>query len=525
MITVYGLHTEQNDFANCGLAVLHPTSAYITEELNGRYDLEIDVPCIHDDPHGDNDSWKYVRVYNILKASNGQLFQINKVQYYTKSGVPYVKAYAPHIWYYLSDMCVFHAESYTEAYWAMVDLFKDRALDPDNGTTWFSHGTGLTDYNFDWSIVGAGERYYKFDYTSLANAILGNSDSICNLWGLEIHRDNFRFSLRPRKEGTSDGAFYLKYGINCTDVKFTYDSSTRKTELHMHDNGGDTAAISYDPSSGLFPHQAISGAYMTYENPSIELLRQDRGIYWDEVSQIKSTWEVNYVDFHLTDHETGYERPLKVGDAGTVEGVDKIDLAIGTAVTDVAAASLVVTGVGNGGNFLVAVHGGDQDLNVVGAGHGGGAVAGGQLHGTEMEAQTLYQLLSLGDQLVECLVGGFGSGELEHFHLVELVATNHATLVSTVRTGLTAEAGGVSEELLGQVSLGQNLVTVDGCQSSFCGGQHVEGAAFGGVVGNLEDFVSKLGELTGSQTALVLQHVGRQDQLVAVCQVGIDKVI
>ena len=335
MITVYGLHTEQNDFANCGLAVLHPTSAYITEELNGRYDLEIDVPCIHDDPHGDNDTWKYVRVYNILKASNGQLFQINKVQYYTKSGVPYVKAYAPHIWYYLSDMCVFHAESYTEAYWAMVDLFTERTRGDDpHGTTWFSHGAGLTDYNFDWSIVGAGERYYKFDYTSLANAILGNSDSICNLWGLEIHRDNFRFSLRPRKEGTSDGAFYLKYGINCTDVKFTYDSSSRKTELHMHDNGGDTTAISYDPILGLFPHQAISGAYMTYENPSIDLLSQDRGIYWDEVSQIKSTWEVNYVDFHLTDHETGYERPLKVGDAGTVED------AIGNKTDDIRIISL-----------------------------------------------------------------------------------------------------------------------------------------------------------------------------------------
>ena len=68
MITVYGLHTEQNDFANCGLAVLHPTSAYITEELNGRYDFEIEVPCLPDD-----DTWQHVKVYNILKASNGQL--------------------------------------------------------------------------------------------------------------------------------------------------------------------------------------------------------------------------------------------------------------------------------------------------------------------------------------------------------------------------------------------------------------------------------------------------------------------
>lgn len=319
MITIHGLHTDQNDFNNCGLAVLHPTSAYITEELNGRYDYELEMPCVPDDNFGNNDSWKHVKVYNIIKASNGQLFQINKVQYYTKNGVPYVKAYAPHIWYYLSDMCVYHAEDSREPYWAMRDLFTERSRTEDTGTTWFSHGRGLTDYTFDWSVEGNGIRYYKYDYTSLANAILGNSDSICNLWGLEIHRDNFRFSMKTRKEGTSDGAFYLKYGLNCTDVKYTDDTSTRKTEVHLHDNGGNVWAESYVPDLGLFPHQAISGVYMTYDSPSIEKLGQDLDIYWNEVSQSTYSWEVNYVDFHLTDRETGYERPLKVGDAGTVE--------------------------------------------------------------------------------------------------------------------------------------------------------------------------------------------------------------
>lgn len=319
MITIHGLHTEQNDFNNCGLAVLHPTSAYITEELNGRYDYEIEVPCIHDDPYGNNDSWKHIKKYNILKASNGQLFQINQVQFYTRNGVPYVKAYAPHIWYYLSDMCVYHAEASKNAYDAMADLFTEK--NEDGGTTWFSHGLGLTDYNFDWrtGIDIAGDKNYKFDFVSLANAILGNSDSICNIFGLEIHRDNFRFSLRTRKEGTSDGAFYLKYGINCTDVRFTEDVSERITDLHLHDNVGNIFETSIRPDSGLLPHQSINGAYMTYENPSLEALAQDMWIYWYEVSEIKYNWEVSYVDFHLTDKETGYERPLKVGDGGTVE--------------------------------------------------------------------------------------------------------------------------------------------------------------------------------------------------------------
>ena len=322
MITIHGLHTAQGDFGNCGLAVLKPTSAYITEELNGLYQYELEMPCIPDDPYGSNDSWKHVKVYNIIKASNGQLFQISKVQYFTKNGVPYLKAIAPHIWYYLADMLVYHADDTREAYWAMRDLFTERSRlpDPEVGTTWFSHGTGLTDYTFDWDVDGSsGLRKYSFDYVSLANALLGNSDSIANLWGLEIHRDNFRFSMRPRKEGTSDGAFYLKYGLNCTDVKYMDDISERRTEVRFHDNGGNVDSKSYIPDAGTFPHQSIYGAYFSYENPGNgELLDRDLELYWDAVCNPKYTWEVSYVDFKKTSRANGYERELKVGDGGTL---------------------------------------------------------------------------------------------------------------------------------------------------------------------------------------------------------------
>ncbi|MBR6837057.1 MAG: hypothetical protein IKM72_13785 [Oscillospiraceae bacterium] len=331
MITIHGLHTEQDDFNNCGLAVLHPTSAYITEELNGRYDYEIEVPCIHDDPYGNNDSWRHIKKYNILKASNGQLFQINNVQFYTNNGVPYVKAYAPHIWYYLSDMLVYHAEGNESLYYCMENLFTERTRlpEPEVGTTWFSHGAGLTDYDFSNHVTQHYKLYippeesdirrYKYDYISLASAILGNSDSVCNLWNVELHRDNFNWSLMRRKEYTTDGAFYLKYGLNCKEVKFTEDVSKRITEIRMYDNGGDGFANSIRPDAGLFPHQSIWGTYMTYEEPSMDALRQDMWAYWYDASEITYNWEVNYVDFHLTDRETGYERQLRVGDAGTVE--------------------------------------------------------------------------------------------------------------------------------------------------------------------------------------------------------------
>ena len=141
-----------------------------------------------------------------------------------------------------------------------------------------------------------------------------------------------------------------------------------------------------------------------------------------------------------------------------------------------------------------------------------------------MEAQTLHQILGLAHQLLKGRVGILGAGELEHFHLVELVAAHHAPLVGVAGTGLPAEAGGVGEELPGQLGFGKNLVPVDGAKSGFRGGQHIVDAVVGGV-GNLIDLVGKLGELTGRLAALVLQHVGRQDELVAVGDVAVDEVV
>ena len=134
--------------------------------------------------------------------------------------------------------------------------------------------------------------------------------------------------------------------------------------------------------------------------------------------------------------------------------MDELGLAgLFPAEADVAPAGLIISGVGYRGYLLVAVHGGDQDFNIVGTGHGGGAVACRQLHGAEMQTQSGNQIFRLGDQLVEGRVGILRLAELEHLHLVKLVAANHATLVGPVGTGLPAEAGSVGEQLLGQVSL------------------------------------------------------------------------
>ena len=204
--------------------------------------------------------------------------------------------------------------------------------------------------------------------------------------------------------------------------------------------------------------------------------------------------------------------------------MDELDLAVGPAEADIAPAGLIIPGVGYGGNLLVAVHGGDLNFNVVGSGHGGGAIARRQLHGAEVEAQALHQILGLTHQLIEGGVGILGPGELEHLHLVELVAPDHASLVGPVGAGLPAEAGGVGEELSGKLRLRQDFIPVNRGQSGFGGGEHIVDPVVGWV-GDFVYLVGELGELTGGLAALVLQHMGRQDELIAVGDVGVDEVV
>lgn len=330
MICIYDKHTPQDGFDNLGLRILNPLSAYINEELNGRYNYEITCPMVPDD-----DSWTFIKPFNIIKSSTGQLFQIDKVVTSTSGGVPVITAYADHIWYYLADMFVIHAEDTRDAWFAMKHIFTELKRPSETGgafdfsndkATLFSHGAGLTDYNFDWSVQLDGMHYYKFDCVSLAYAILGSSESIVNQWEGYLHRDNFRFSInKEAKEGSIDNAFELLYGINCTEVKCTYDFSGQITE-HWGFGREFTQwyGVSVQPDAGFYPHQVITAARYVVPSDTSEI-RPLAQRYYSENHPPHKTYEVNFVDPKGTSFEQsewGVLRGLKVGDRGYVTSLD-----------------------------------------------------------------------------------------------------------------------------------------------------------------------------------------------------------
>ena len=130
------------------------------------------------------------------------------------------------------------------------------------------------------------------------------------------------------------------------------------------------------------------------------------------------------------------------GQAGAVEGVEELRLAGGLPQeAHVAPAGLVIPGRWTRRRPPCTPAWRDLDLNVVGPSHGGRAVPSGQLHGAEVEAQALHQVLRLGDQLVEGVVGVLGAGELEHLYLIKLMAPDHALPSARAEPASPPEAG------------------------------------------------------------------------------------
>ena len=249
---------------------------------------------------------------------------IHKIDYSMKNGVPYLRAYANHIWYYLADMLTVECIGRNVAYAAVNHLFEPRDAE-GHGCTWFSGGTGLTTYTFSpWVNPELDTVFdYKYKNVTLASALLGNSDSVVNLWGGELWRDNFNFRIDRHKYDSVSDAFELIYGVNCRDVKYTEDTTNRKTEVVASCNNGMFARkVSVVPGvPASFPHQAISGLDFSYENPSEALLERDLGVWWSENTGWGYNWEVDYVDFKNTNKGADWEqrRKIRVGDTGIVQ--------------------------------------------------------------------------------------------------------------------------------------------------------------------------------------------------------------
>ena len=101
------------------------------------------------------------------------------------------------------------------------------------------------------------------------------------------------------------------------------------------------------------------------------------------------------------------------------------------------------------------------DLQVIGLGSGKADIAAAPGHDPIGEFQQLQNLFRIGSKLLKLGRRLRGMGELDQFHLVELVLPDQSTGILAVRTGFAPETGGIGGVTDRQVGTLEDLVAVD----------------------------------------------------------------
>lgn len=225
-ISVY--KARETNFNHNGQRILSPTECTISEELNGAYELTLTHPI------DDLGNWEFLVEMNIIKAQ-GQLFRIyDKVTTMDNTGRYERKVSARHIFYDLN-----------------VQILRDKYIVFRNGTDCIadilaSTNMPITNFTGTSDITDLKNAHYV-EITPIS-AFLGDENAFINVWGGELYRDNFEFTINKRR-GYND-AFRIEYGVEMLEIEETVDYSDFCNTLICK---GSTEGLKTTVYSGFYP--------------------------------------------------------------------------------------------------------------------------------------------------------------------------------------------------------------------------------------------------------------------------------
>ncbi|MDO5559425.1 MAG: phage tail spike protein [Oscillospiraceae bacterium] len=338
-ICVYDMSTAQNDFNNNGIAILTPSKCEITEVLNAEYELVLEHPI---DAMG---KWKKLLELNIIKAG-GQLFRI----YRKTTNLNGRTVYARHIFYDMSDKMmggltiIGYSGDYNWISGICNGAFND---DPQNAYCDY-------DFSFDSDMqcnLAGPQITVKYDGMSMVAALVGDDQSFISLFGGELYRDNFYFSINEHKENSVENAFNIRYGADMLEIEEEIDYTDWCTYLICEDNYGQSWAVSYVALPQI-PHNVVKKIKFNYDQPNFEQLKRDGQAYFQEHMYPKTTYTVVYANLKNDPRYKDFIdlQHCNVGDTGTLFceelGIDTIQKII-KKTTDVLTGSTTSIELGN----------------------------------------------------------------------------------------------------------------------------------------------------------------------------------
>lgn len=202
------LYNETN-FDNNGLGFLTDVlSVLVTEELNGEYSLCLSYPL-------NGRLSEYLKEGNLIKCNVGnnnlQLFRIKEIE----KNFATIKVYAQHLYYDLLDN--------------FIEDASPQNLDAENLCNWILNKTVFTN-NFVANSNISGIASARYVRRNPVECIMGDiKNSIVNLFGAELERDNFNINLLSRRGANKN--VKLLFGKNITEIALTIDITSLYTKI------------------------------------------------------------------------------------------------------------------------------------------------------------------------------------------------------------------------------------------------------------------------------------------------------
>ena len=328
-IVVYDIRATQAELSvpnNNGLAILTPSMCEETEELCGMWSVQMEHPC---DPEN---RWKLIQEGNIIRV-NGQLFTIKKTEQYWDGASGKVTAYAEHIWYQYGDNWIFadpinvisYASKDTQSAIDDINTLLTEKTHISGGVQYAFHGYGKAD-----GFVKGSLFYVSLDSgCTPIDLILGENGIIPQMGG-ELHRDNFYYSIYPRKETAKDDAFDIRVGKNLMGVRVTVDTTTLCTYYKLTDAstgmwldiGWDTAQYASDVWRNFLPHHIVRSEVTDFPAETrdrVGILNNQAVARFQEICMPIIGYEFSIEDVRRNpDFSMSSDESIRVGDIGKV---------------------------------------------------------------------------------------------------------------------------------------------------------------------------------------------------------------
>lgn len=265
---------DENGSIRNGLGIITPTSCTCSRELRGCFELSLEVrdPDKHIEPH--LKEWVHIAAPILGRWDNSgevkpkyQIFYITEVQRTEgESGSVTYALQARHIFY---NLLLFKSGSSWQPHKATCDVV----------LSLLTYGNTMH-YSFTTSSDCTDERFINLSSDANNVALLLDEGNILDMYGCELHRDNFRLSAnKGRKEfakGTAfDPAFRFIVGkeiVSVTETRSYPDSMTGTAYvMEQTDSGEETRYTIKIPSSKIGTPIGTFGEpvkYTIYENIS-----------------------------------------------------------------------------------------------------------------------------------------------------------------------------------------------------------------------------------------------------------------